>query len=173
MHGEGYGSIGGRSKVSPRLGHARGLTPHRGAIQYPRAASLPSPTDVVDVPGHGHFPNVVILSEARRAESKDLKHQKICKIIRHDRRRSTACGRFRMTRRHRKASPIRGGYKNKSTDHTGRCVCSLWDVSAMDNPLADNHSDLITEQICCGSTRCSKQDGRCGAQREPGKRHRS
>jgi len=30
-----------RSPVSLRLGHARALTPHRGVIHYPRAASLP------------------------------------------------------------------------------------------------------------------------------------
>ena len=30
-----------RATVSLRLGHARALTPHRGVIHYPRAASLP------------------------------------------------------------------------------------------------------------------------------------
>ena len=30
-------------EVSLRLGHARGLTPHRGVIQDPRVASLPLP----------------------------------------------------------------------------------------------------------------------------------
>ena len=38
-------------RVSLRLGHARGLTPHRGVIQDPRAASLPSTTRITEHAG--------------------------------------------------------------------------------------------------------------------------
>ena len=40
----------GRSKVSLRLGHARGKITHRVVFLDPRAASLPSPTDCIYIP---------------------------------------------------------------------------------------------------------------------------